>query len=68
MKKDPKCERDIYGNLTHKAIGYCACQWHTGAITKEIAKKKHCKVKQCKYLEKYDSRYWDTGKRRRKDI
>lgn len=60
-------EKDIYGNYTHKAIGFCNCKWHSGAITKDIACKHHCKVKQCHYLEKYDSSYWDTRRKRRKN-
>lgn len=61
-----KVEKDIHGNYTNKAIGYCHCTLHKGAITEEIAKKHHCKAKSCHNCEKYNSHYWDTGKKRRK--
>lgn len=61
-----KAEKDIYGNYTDKAIGYCHCKLHPGAVTKVIAQKHHCKSKQCHHLEKCDDVYWDTGKKRRK--
>ena len=52
-------EINILGNTTYKAIGYCHCEVHKGALTRELAKKHKCCIKHCKYLEKYPNTSWD---------
>lgn len=54
----PKTEKDINGKDIKNAIGYCKCEQHPGALSRELAFEHKCMAKRCPHLVKYNETQW----------
>ena len=49
--------------LYTSVVGYCHLQAHRGYVTKMLLKSHDCIKKECPFLQKIDSQYWETRQR-----